>query len=94
MANTGTVVAIAVDNDSAAKVDEGRNRRMVEAVLFAAAEPVAVEQLAERLPEGADIETILEQLRADYAARGVNLVRVAGKWMFRTAEDLSFLLSR
>ncbi len=94
MGNPGAVVSIAVDNQAAPDFEESRNRRMVEAILFAATEPISVEQLADRLPAGADIEAILEGLRADYAGRGVNLVRVAGKWAFRTAGDLSFLLSR
>jgi segregation and condensation protein B len=68
--------------------------RVVEAVIFASAEPVAVEALAERLPDRHDIEGLLRELQQAYAGRGVNLVQVAGKWAFRTAEDLSFLLSR
>lgn len=68
--------------------------RMVEALLFASAEPLGTETLAERLPRGTDVEAILAALAADYSARGVNLVRVADKWMFRTAEDLAFLMSR
>ena len=94
MGNRGAVVSIAVDNQSAPEFDESGNRRLVEAILFAATEPVSVEQLADRLPAGADVEAILDGLRAHYAGRGVNLVRVAGKWAFRTAGDLSFLLSR
>jgi len=68
--------------------------RMVEALLFASADPLSVEELADRLPRGADVDGILEALRRTYAARGVNLVQVAGKWCFRTAEDLSFLMRR
>lgn len=63
--------------------------RIVEALLFAATEPVSTDFLAERLPEGTDIGAILEDLRNLYADRGVNLARVAGKWSLRTAEDLS-----
>lgn len=70
------------------------NLRMVEAILFASAEPVSAAALAERLPEGAELEGLLEKLRAHYAARGVNLVCVGGKWAFRTADDLGFLLQR
>jgi segregation and condensation protein B len=68
--------------------------RVLEAVLFAAAEPLAEAELARRLPAGADVASLLEQLAEDYAPRGVNLVRVAGKWMFRTASDLGYLMSR
>lgn len=63
--------------------------RIVEALLFAATEPVSTDFLAERLPEGTDIGAILEDLQALYAGRGVNVARVAGKWSLRTAEDLS-----
>lgn len=68
--------------------------RMLEALLFASAEPLGDKELAERLPEGVDIPALVGELQAAYAGRGVNLVRVAGKWAFRTAEDLSFLLQR
>jgi segregation and condensation protein B len=68
--------------------------RVIEAVIFASAEPVAVEALVERLPDQQDIEGLLRELQQAYAGRGVNLVQVAGKWAFRTADDLSFLLSR
>jgi segregation and condensation protein B len=68
--------------------------RMTEALLFASTEPVAEKLLASRLPEGTDISAVLGQLRAEYALRGVNLVRVGNAWAFRTAADLSFLLSR
>ncbi len=68
--------------------------RVVEALLFAASEPLDEVELAGCLPEGSDIETVLSALKQDYAERGVNLARIAGKWTFRTAEDLSFLLRR
>jgi len=70
------------------------HRRMVEAVLFASEVPLSVDDIAERLPEGADVESHIEVLIEEYAGKGVNLVRLAGKFMFRTAEDLSFLLRR
>ncbi|WP_173931510.1 SMC-Scp complex subunit ScpB [Chelativorans sp. Marseille-P2723] len=69
-------------------------KRMAEALVFASAEPVTEKVLAERLPDGADIPTIMEDLKRDYAMRGVNLVRVEDSWAFRTARDLSFLMSR
>ncbi len=68
--------------------------RMVEALLFASAEPLSEAALAERVPEGADVPAILAALSEHYAPRGVNLVSVAGKWMFRTAADLAFLLRK
>ncbi len=68
--------------------------RMLEALLFAASEPLDVGTIASRLPKDADIGALLTELQAAYANRGVNLVRVEEKWRFRTAEDLSFLLRR
>jgi segregation and condensation protein B len=89
---------IAVDNDANAPnvspEDWRQNLRMVEALVFASAEPVAIEEIAARLPEGSDVGGLLAELQAMYAERGVNLVKVAGKWAFRTAGDLSFLLAR
>jgi segregation and condensation protein B len=93
-----TFIAIAVDNDAAAigqTPDERRQGlRMVEALLFAAAEPLSADDLAGRLPQGSDVSGLLRELQESYAERGVNLVQVAGKWTFRTAGDLSFLLAR
>lgn len=68
--------------------------RGAEAILFASAQPVGVDELGGRLPPGTDVGRILADLRTIYASRGVNLVEVAGKWMFRTAPDLSHLLTR
>jgi segregation and condensation protein B len=68
--------------------------RMVEALLFASAEPLDEKTLGARLPAGTDVPAVLRRLQAEYASRGVNLVRVAGKWTFRTASDLSWLLTR
>ena len=68
--------------------------RMVEAMLFASAMPLSEADLASRLPAGVEIRRILSDVQALYAPRGVNLVKVAGLWMFRTAEDLGFLLQR
>lgn len=68
--------------------------RMTEALLFAAAEPLDIDSITKRLPEGADVGAVIEDLQKFYETRGVNLVRVANKWMFRTAENLSFLMER
>ena len=57
-------------------------------------EPLDQAALAKRMPDGVDIKAALAQLQADYASRGVNLVRVANKWTFRTAGDLSWLMTR
>ena len=74
--------------------DRARHRRMVEAVLFASENPLSVDDIAERLPEGVDVAGHIDELAEAYATAGVNLVRLAGKFMFRTAEDLAFLLRR
>jgi segregation and condensation protein B len=63
--------------------------RMLEAMLFAATEPVDEASLAERLPEGSDVPALLAELGAHYEGRGVQLTRVAGRWAFRTADDLA-----
>lgn len=74
----------------------GRNQhlRIVEAVLFATAEPVDAKHIATFLPEGTDVAALLADLQANFANRGVNLVEVAGKWLFRTADDLGYILRR
>jgi len=69
--------------------DQHDERRLLEAMLFAATEPIEQSMLEARLPEGADVGALLSDLQAEYAERGVNLVRVAGKWSFRTAPDLA-----
>lgn len=68
--------------------------RMLEAVLFAASEPLDENSLVERLPPDADVPARLAELEQTYAQRGVNLVKVAGGWVFRTAPDLAHLLQR
>jgi segregation and condensation protein B len=68
--------------------------RLLEAMLFASAEPLDEKSLAMRLPQGVDVRAALERLQEEYATRGVNLVRINGKWTFRTSSDLSWLLSK
>ncbi len=68
--------------------------RMVEAILFASAEPVTVAELAARMPHGADPAEALVHLRRRYDGRGVNLVKVGDAWAMRTAPDLGFLMRR
>jgi segregation and condensation protein B len=63
--------------------------RLLEALLFAAPQPLGDAELAARLGEDADVAALLHALAEDYAARGVNLVRLAGGWTFRTAPDLA-----
>ena len=71
-----------------------RNLRVLEALLFASSEPLDANALSVYIGEGADVEALLLTLQSRYAGHGVNLVRRAEKWAFRTAEDLGFLLRR
>lgn len=68
--------------------------RIVEALLFAAEEPLDDKTLAARLPAGVDLQALLTQLQQEYESRGVNLICVGGKWTLRTASDLAWLLTR
>jgi segregation and condensation protein B len=68
--------------------------RILEAVLFAASEPLDEARIAAAARTGEDTASLLAELRDGYKSRGVNLVKVAGKWAFRTAEDLSWVLER
>ena len=65
------------------------NLRLVEALIFASANTLSLDALAERLPDDTDVEALLAELAEHYAARGVNLVKVAGGYGFRTAPDLA-----
>jgi segregation and condensation protein B len=76
------------------QTERAEELRILEALLFAADEPLDEKVLVARLPAGADVAALLGQLQKDYESRGVNLVRVAGKWMLRTASDLAWLLTR
>jgi segregation and condensation protein B len=71
-----------------------RYLRILEALLFASAEPLGKAELAPHLGEGVDVDGLLLALQERYAGRGVNLVKRGDKWAFRTAEDLNFLLLR
>jgi segregation and condensation protein B len=68
--------------------------RLLEAMLFASADPLDEKSLAARLPQGTNVREALVRLQEEYATRGVNLLRIGGKWTFRTANDLSWLLSK
>ncbi|MEA2860129.1 MAG: segregation and condensation protein [Methylobacteriaceae bacterium] len=86
------------ERDEAARAEaEAKLReatRIAEALLFAATEPMEESEIARRLAEGTDLSAIMARLREDYAPRGINLVRVGRKWLFRTASDLGWILSR
>ena len=74
--------------------DRWEKLRILEAVLFAAKQPMEEGGLVEYFTGKDDIRALLDELQNLYAGRGVNLARVAGKWAFRTAPDLSFILER
>lgn len=85
---SGLGAAPALDRERAEKL------RILEAVIFAAPEPQDEGRLAAYLKAGDDVAGLLGELQGMYAGRGVCLVRVAGKWAFRTADDLSWVLER
>jgi segregation and condensation protein B len=82
------------DTKSLTPEDMQRHLRMLEALLFAATEPMPRAEIALRMPEGVDLDVLLADLQAVYAERGVNLRRFDDRWAFRTAEDLAFVLKR
>ena len=84
---------VVVRDDEEDRQERVEELRILEALLFAAEAPLDEKALAARLPQGADVRGLLDQLQEDYATRGVNLVRVAGKWTMRTASDLAWLLT-
>lgn len=90
--SAGTVVSLLRPGDEAAQ-RHGEAMRAAEALLFVSALPLTATALAARLPPGSEVETILRDLARLYAARGVNLVEVAGGWAFRTAPDLASTLA-
>jgi len=67
--------------------------RQVEAILFSASEPLDIETIEKRIQTNANIKKILENIREIYKNRGINLVCIKNKWSFRTADDLSKLMS-
>lgn len=79
--------------DEPAQIAE-RNLRVLEALLFASAEPLSPDEIAPYLGEGADVGQLLVRLAERFRGHGVELVRRGERWAFRTAEDLSFLLRR
>jgi segregation and condensation protein B len=87
-----------VHDDAAENAQEPAARpeelRLIEALLFAAGQPLDEPTLKRALPDGVDLRDALARLKAEYATRGVNLVRIGKKWTFRTAGDLSWLLTK
>jgi segregation and condensation protein B len=72
----------------------GEQERMVEAILFATAEPITLRDLAARMPHGCDPAEALVHLRKRYEGRGVILTKIGEGWAMRTASDLGFLMQR
>ena len=72
--------------------ERAQQLRLLEAVLFAAVEPLDAATLSGRLPDGADVPGLIADLAGIYANRGVNVVSVGGKWALRTAPDLAPML--
>ena len=68
--------------------------REVEAIIFAAAEPLSVETIESKITKKIDVIKTLEKLKSFYSNRGINLVCISNKWSFRTAENLSSLMSQ
>ncbi len=66
-----------------------KNERKVEAILFAASEPLDIETISKRLQTNCDVKKILEKIQNDYKNRGINLICARNKWSFRTSSDLS-----
>ena len=86
------------DNNSEQSLFEAppinEQERMIEAILFATAEPMTVRALNERMPHGCDAAEVLVHLRKRYIGRGVNVMKVGDAWAIRTASDLSFLMQK
>ena len=85
---------LAPDTEGAEPTGALETVRMAEALLFAASEPLDEESIRVRLPEGTNVKAVIAALVELYQPRGVNLVKVAGRWQFRTAPDLKHLLER
>ena len=69
------------------------SERQIEAILFAAEEPLDIESIKERINKRTDVQKALETLTKQYENRGINLVCISNKWSFRTASDLSKLMN-
>ncbi len=67
--------------------------RQVEAILFAASEPLDIETIEQRVQTSVNLKKVLNNLQGTYKKRGINLINIKGKWSFRTADDLSKLMA-
>ena len=91
---TETIEIVEASDESAEPAARADELRLLEALLFAAGEPLDEATLARQLPDGVDVKDALARLKAEYSTRGVNLVKIGRKWTFRTADDLSWLLTK
>jgi segregation and condensation protein B len=82
------------EDEMSAAMALGAAVRIAEALLFAAREPLAEEVLTAAIPAQAKIRDVMAHLQPHYAARGVTLVKIGGKWAFRTAPDLGYLMTK
>jgi segregation and condensation protein B len=82
-------------DDNVVKFPKNLNKleRQVEAILFAASEPLDIETIEKRVQSTNNLKKVLEKLKLDYKTRGVNLVCIKEKWSFRTSNDLVNLMS-
>ncbi len=69
------------------------SEREIEAIIFAAAEPLSIETIESKISKKTDVEKALQKLKDFYSNRGINLISISNKWSFRTAENLSSLMS-
>ena len=69
------------------------SEREIEAIIFAAAEPLSIETIESKISKKTDVEKALQKLKDFYSKRGINLISISNKWSFRTAENLSSLMS-
>jgi segregation and condensation protein B len=82
------------DDEMSAAMALGASVRIVEALLFAAREPLSEDVLSQAISDKVKIRDVMAHLEPHYASRGVNLIRIADKWAFRTAADLGYLMSK
>ncbi len=85
--------AVTLENDEAER-RFAHGVRVAEALLFASHAPLASEDIGRMMPQGVEADAVLGELERLYRSRGVTLIRAAGKWMFRTAPDLGYLLRK
>ncbi len=90
--NTGTEQTLPMQGLHPVSARDEEHYRMLEALMFAASEPLDMETIRTRLPGNAECTALIARMEQDYANRGINLVRVAGKWRLQTAFDLEHIL--